>query len=85
MSLHQHKLQILSILSENLRNPSPQLVSTTAIAGNMDMQLPKLHQVLKTMDGMGFIQIDSDLQHILITREGLKYLGEQEKGGSNIC
>lgn len=76
MSLHQNKLQVLAILSENLRNPRPQLVPTTTIAGEMNIQLPKLCQVLKTMDRMGIIQTDTDLQYSLITRKGLNYLGE---------
>lgn len=78
MSLPQHKLQVLTILSANLRNPQPQLVSTTAIAEKMDIRLPKLQQVLKTMDGMGIIQTDPDLQYNLITQKGLNYLGEQQ-------
>ena len=77
MSLYQHKLEILAILSDNLHTPRPQLVSTAAIAGKMDIPFPQLHQILKTMDGMGIIQTDSDLQYNLITRKGLNYLGEQ--------
>ena len=77
MSLYQHKFQVLAILSDNLRSPQPQLVPTATIAGKMGIQLPKLHQILKVMDGMGIIQTDSDLQYNLITRKGLNYLGEQ--------
>ncbi|MBW2682480.1 MAG: hypothetical protein JRC69_02845 [Deltaproteobacteria bacterium] len=77
MSLHQHKLQVLAILSDNLRTCQPELVPTSTIAGKIDIQLPKLHQILKSMDGMGIIQTDSDLQYNLITRKGLNYLGEQ--------
>ncbi len=80
MSMHQHKLQILAILSANLCNPRPQLVATNTLAKNMDIQLPKLRQVLKSMDGMGIIQTDSDLQYCLITQKGLNYLGEQQAG-----
>ena len=76
MSLNQNKLQVLAILSDNLRTPQPQLVPTATIAGKMGIQLPKLHQVLKTMDGMGIIQTDPDLKYNLITRKGLNYLGE---------
>jgi len=76
MSLNQHKLQVLTILSDNLRTSQPQLVPTTTIAGKMGMGLPKLHQILKTMDGMGIIQTDSDLQFSLITQKGMSYLGE---------
>ncbi|WP_136809616.1 hypothetical protein [Desulfosediminicola flagellatus] len=76
MSLNQYTLQVLAILSENLQNPQPQLVPTEAIAGQMGIKLPQLHQVLKTMDGMGIIQTDPDLRYTLITRKGLNYLGE---------
>lgn len=76
MSLHKHKLQVLAILLENLRTSHPQLVSTAAIAGKMGIQLPKLHQVLKAMDGIGIIKTDSDLKYNLLTRKGLNYLSE---------
>lgn len=78
MSLNQSMLQVLAILSENLRNPQPQLVATDTIARKMGIQLPKLRQVLKTMDGMGIIQTDPDLKYNLITREGVNYLGEKK-------
>ncbi|MCP3889750.1 MAG: hypothetical protein GY702_12875 [Desulfobulbaceae bacterium] len=76
MSLYQYKFQILAILSDNLRNTRPQLVPTATIAGKTGMQLRKLQQILKTMDGMGIIQTDSDLQYNLITRKGLDSLGK---------
>lgn len=74
MSLYQHKLQVLAILSDNLRTPQPQLVPTVAIAKIMDIQFAKLHQILKTMDSLGIIQTDTDLQYNLITQKGLNYL-----------
>lgn len=77
MSLYQHKLQVLKILSENLQTPRPQLVPTATIAGKMGIQLPKLHQVLNAMNGIGVIQTDSDLKYNLITKKGLNYLGGQ--------
>ena len=78
MSLHHHKLQVLAILSDNLRIPQPQLVPTVTIARQMNISLPKLNQILKTMDGLGIIQIDSDLQYSLITPKGLNYLSERQ-------
>lgn len=77
MSLYEHKLHVLAILSDNLRTFQPQLVPTSTIAEKTDIPLPKLHQILKTMDGIGIIQTDSDLQYNLITQKGLDYLGEQ--------
>ena len=77
MSMYGHQLQVLAILLKNLHNPQPQLVPTTAISEEMDIQLPKLHRVLNTMNATGLIQTNSDLQYNLITRKGLNYLGEQ--------
>jgi DNA-binding MarR family transcriptional regulator len=74
MSLSKHKLQILTILYENLRNPHPQLVATTAVAGQLNIHLTELQQVLKSLDGKGLIQTDPDLQYNLITQEGIHYL-----------
>ncbi len=78
MSLKTHKLQILSILRDNLQQSPPQLVTSTAIAGQMNMNLPELQQVLKSMEGMGVIETDPDQQYNLITREGLMWFMQQQ-------
>ena len=78
MSMHKYQLQILTILSKNLQNLQPQLVSTAAIAEAIDLKLSKLHLVLHTMNAIGLIQTNSDLQYNLITRKGLNFLGEQQ-------
>ena len=75
MSMYEHQLQVLNILSKNLQNPQPQTVPTVSIAGEMEIQMPRLRLVLSTMNAMGLIQTDSDLQYNLITRKGLNYLG----------
>ena len=75
MSMYEHQLQVLNILSKNLQNPQPQTVPTISIAGEMEIQMPRLRLVLSTMNAMGLIQTDSDLQYNLITRKGLNYLG----------
>lgn len=77
MSLKTKKLQILEILSDNLKNPHPQLVPTSVIAERLHMLLQDLHYLLKTLDGMGAIQTDPDLRYNLITRKGLSYLSQQ--------
>ena len=77
MSMYEHQLQVLTILLNNLHNPQPQLVPTTTIAGEMDIQLPKLNLILNTMNAMGLIQTNPDQQYNLITRKGLNYLREQ--------
>jgi len=74
MLLKQQKIQVLAILSDNLNNPHPQPVPTTAIAGKLNISVMELHNILKIMDGLGIIQTDPDLRHNLITRQGLQYL-----------
>lgn len=71
------KLRILAILSDNLKEIEPQLVPSTAIAGRLNMNMPELKQVLKSMEGMGIIETDPDLQYNLITKEGLLWYQEQ--------
>jgi len=78
MSLKKHKLQVLSILFENLKETPPQLVSSTSIAGQMDISLPELQQILKSMEGMGIIETDPDQQYNLITHKGLLWLDQQQ-------
>jgi DNA-binding MarR family transcriptional regulator len=73
-----HKLRILRILRDNLRQNPPQLVASTAIAGQMNMKLPDVQQVLKSMEGMGVIETDPDQQYTLITQEGLLWYMEQQ-------
>lgn len=77
MSMRTKKLRILSILKENLREARPQLVPSTTIAGQMNMDLPELQQLLKSMEGMGVIETDPDQQYNLITREGLVWFMQQ--------
>jgi DNA-binding MarR family transcriptional regulator len=73
-----HKLRILSILRDNLQQSPPQLVTSSAIAGRMNMKLPEVQQVLKSMEGMGVIETDPDQQYTLITQEGLLWYMEQQ-------
>lgn len=72
MSLSQQQQQILSILRENLAQDPPQLVATDTIAGRMNLKLPEVRRVLRTMEGQGVIETDPDQQFTLITREGLQ-------------
>lgn len=77
MSLKKKKIHILTILFKNLQETNPQLVSSATIAAQMNLGLPDLQQVLKSMDGMGLIQSDPDQQFSLITRRGLIWLDQQ--------
>lgn len=75
--MKKQKLRILSILQDNLREIRPQLVPSIRIAGQMNIDLPELQQVLKSMEGMGLIETDPDQQYTLITREGLMWFMQQ--------
>jgi len=77
MSMQEHKLRILTVLSDNLKEAEPQLVSSETIAGRLNMKMPELRQVLKSMEGHGIIETDPDLQYNLITRKGLLWLQHQ--------
>jgi predicted transcriptional regulator len=77
MSLKKYKLQVLAILSENLKKKPPQLVPSTIIAEQMNMSLLQLQHVLKSLEGGGEIKTDLDLQYNLITQKGLHLLGDQ--------
>ena len=77
MPLKKRKIQVLTILWENLKEPHPQLVPSIKIAGQMNMSLPETQQVLKSMEGMGVIETDPDLQYNLITQKGLLWLNKQ--------
>lgn len=77
MNMQKLKLRILAILSDNLKETQPQLVPSSAIAGRLNMNMPELKHVLKSMEGMGVIETDPDLQYNLITREGLLWYQEQ--------
>ncbi|BDD85706.1 hypothetical protein [Desulfofustis limnaeus] len=77
MSRHEHAVEVLAILSENLVNPQPQLVPTAAIAGRLNLSPGQLRPLLRTMEGMGIIQSDADLSYHLITAEGLRWLRER--------
>lgn len=77
MPLKKRRIQVLTILWENLKETHPQLVPSRTIAGQMNMSLPETQQVLKSMEGMGVIETDPDLQYNLITQKGLLWLNKQ--------
>lgn len=77
MSLSKFRLQVLAILSDNLKQTPPQLVSSTIIAAQMNLSLSELRKVLKSLEGIGEIETDPELRYNLITQKGLQLLGEQ--------
>ena len=71
------KLQVLHILSENLKNPEPQLVRSSDIAQRLKITMPETQTLLKVLDDMGVIESNVDNQLSLITRKGVHYLSGQ--------
>lgn len=74
MSIGTHKLQVLHILSQNLKNPQPQLVRSKDIASQLNLSLSETHLLLKVMNDMGVIESNVDNQLSLITQKGLQCL-----------
>jgi tRNA G26 N,N-dimethylase Trm1 len=75
MNLKASTGKVLELLAENLtKNPSPQVVPSENIADKLAMNLNDTKQLLKVLDGLGFITIDIDGQHSIITHNGLQWL-----------
>lgn len=77
MQIDTKKLQVLSILSQNLNNPNPQLVNSNDIASQLNLSLGETHLLLKVMNDMGVIESNVDNHLSLITRKGLHCLEQQ--------
>lgn len=67
---------VLTILKENLQQSHPQLVPSSTIANQLQVELPALKQALKRLEGIGVIETDPDQEFNLITPKGLLWLGE---------
>ena len=74
MKTAEKKLQILSILSDNLSNPQPQVVGVDKIEGALELSIKETRQLLLRMDQAGEIQSDLDGTYSLITAAGLHSL-----------
>lgn len=77
MPIRMKKLQVLHILSQNLRNPEPQLVSSDHIAHQLQLSMPETELLLKVMNDMGVIESNVDHRLSLITRKGMEYLTQE--------
>ena len=75
----QKKLEILTILFENLNNPKLELLPTRMIESQMDISAKELRKTLNILKGMGLIQTDPDYQFNLITREGISWLSMKKR------
>ncbi|PHR28733.1 MAG: hypothetical protein COA36_05385 [Desulfotalea sp.] len=77
--MKEDKLRILSILSNNLTNPQPQVVDIKTIAAATQLDLKETRQLLLRMDQDGEIQSDIDGNYSLITLAGLSSLKASTK------
>ena len=74
MSIGAKKLQVLHILSQNLSNPQPELVSSDEIARRLQLSLGETELLLKVMNDMGVIETNVDHRLSLNTRAGMETL-----------
>ena len=77
MNLQTYTNEVLMLLADNARNnTSPTVVGSEIIADRLAMSLPETKQILKVLDGFGFIMNDIDGQYSLITLKGLQWLNQ---------
>lgn len=75
MDLQASADKVLQLLAENAQNnDSPRVVDSETIAGSLAMNLKETKQLLRVLDGFGFITNDIDGQYSLITPKGLQWL-----------
>lgn len=77
MSMGRKKMQVLHILSQNLRNPEPQLISSDEIARRLEISMAETELLLKVMNDLGVIESNVDHRLSLITRKGVEYLRQE--------
>ncbi len=77
LSLDSSKQRILSVLSENLKRPQPDVVASTSIADALQMELSETRRVLKVLHEDGAVISDLDGYYSLITPEGLYWLQQK--------
>jgi len=77
MNLQAHTSEVLILLAENAKNnASPRVVDSETIANRLAMSLTETRQLLKVLDGFGFIMNDIDGQYSLITCKGMQWLSQ---------
>ena len=74
MSLEIYKQRVLSVLSENLKSPQPQMLGSSSIAEKLHMKVSDIQQVVKILHEKGAVVCNLEGQYSLITPEGLTWL-----------
>lgn len=77
MSLEYRKQRILSVLSDNLKSPQPDVVPSVSIADALQMELTETRQVIKILHDAGAVVSDLEGYYSLITPEGLHWLQQK--------
>lgn len=77
MFMGRQKIEVLHILSQNLTNPEPQLVSSDEIARRLRISLRETELLLKVMNDLGVIESNVDQRLSLITRKGVECLRQE--------
>lgn len=77
MSREYSKQRILSVLSDNLKSPQPDVVASASIAEVLQMELTETRQVIKILHDNGSVVSDPDGYYSLITLEGLQWLQQR--------
>ena len=78
--MKETKLRVLGILSENLKNPQPQVVGIEKIADELQLSIAQIRQLLLIMAEAGEIESDMEGQYSLITPAGLFWLTSMQEG-----
>lgn len=74
ISLEYNKQRILTVLSENLKNPQPDVMPSASIADTLQMELAEARQIIKVLHESGAVVSDLEGHYSLITPEGLDLL-----------
>ena len=78
MNVQANTSHILRLLAENAQNnESPRVVASEAIATALTMPLRETRQLLRILDGCGFIMNDIDGRYSVITPKGLQWLSRE--------
>lgn len=73
MSRSDHMKQVLKILLTNVEdNVRPELVASVDIAEKLRLSLTETKQLLTSMNGMGIIECNMEVDYSLLTPRGLK-------------
>lgn len=78
--MKETRLRVLGILSENLKNPQPQVVGIEKIADELQLSIAQTRQLLLMMAEAGEIESDMEGQYSLITPAGLFWLTSMQEG-----